>query len=273
MDYGEELRYRKKRRRFNIALTVFLFLVAVFIGGGAYLFFYTDAFYFTHIEITGLESLTKEDVLAKNKISFFEAIDVKNPLIKTSVINRDYIYKKLDIFFEEREPYAIWCRSVPQISIIPIASDVAVATSTASSTESSSTESSSRGVLSDCYWFDRDGFIFAGAPETEGMLLLEVEDISLREIKIGEYVLPDDERVTLFKIFNFIDVLNIKIRQFRLESLDKQEVTAFTEAGPMIYFSLRLDPSFAIEPVRSLTATLPTLKYIDLRSENKIFYK
>ncbi|MDP3956535.1 MAG: hypothetical protein Q8P97_00890 [bacterium] len=272
MDYSEELQYRKKRRRFRVVASVFLFLFVVLMSGGAYLFFYTDTFYFTHIEIMGLKNLKKEDVLAKNKISFFEGINLKNPLIKTSVINRDYIYKKLDIALEEREPYAIWCRSVPQISTVPTAPNAEVATSTASSTVSS-TVINSPEMPSDCYWFDKDGFIFAGAPETEGVLLLEVEDISLREIKIGEYVLPDDERTTLFKIFNFIDVLNIKVRQFRLEPLDKQEVTAFTEAGPMIYFSLRLDPSFAIEPVRSLKATLPTLKYVDLRSENKVFYR
>ena len=276
MDYSEELHYRKKRKRFRVIASILLFLVMAFIGGGVYLLLYTDAFYFTHIEIAGLKSLKKEDVLAKNKVSFFEAIDLKSPLIRTSTINRDYIYKKLDIPLEEREPYAIWCLSVPQISTVPAVPLASMATSTASSTASSTennTESSSTEAPSDCYWFDKDGFIFAEAPETEGMLIRSVYDISGREIHIGEYVLPDQQNAILFKIFGFVDATGIPTEYFKLEPLDKQEVTAFTRAGPQIYFSLRLDPSFALEPVRSLTAILPTLKYVDLRSENKVFYK
>lgn len=272
MDYSEELHYRKKRRRFTVVASILLFLIVVLIGGGAYLFFYTDAFYFTHIEITGLKSLKKEDILTKNKISFFEAVDLNKPLIRTSKTKRDYISKKLTITIEEREPYAIWCRSVPQISIALTAPVAEAATSSASSTNSSA-ESSNLGTPSSCYWFDKDGFIFAEAPETEGVLIRSIHDVSLREVHVGEYVLPDDPRAILFKIFGFVDAVDIQVGRFELESLDKQEVTAFTEAGPVIYFSLRLDPSFAIEPVRSLKATLPTLKYVDLRSENKVFYK
>src|SRR3989344_8468150 len=126
MDYSEELHYRKNRRRFRVIASVFLFLITILTGGGVYLFFYTDAFYFTHIEIIGLKSLKSENVLTKDKISFFETIDLKNPLIKTSTISRDYISKKLVITIEEREPYAIWCHSLREALVI---SNAEVATS------------------------------------------------------------------------------------------------------------------------------------------------
>ena len=262
MDYSEELIYKKKKRRAKFILGSVVFLAIVFWSGATYLYFFTDAFYFSNLEITGLKSLKQDEVLAKNKISFFENLSFSNPLIKTSEVYRNYISKSLLIAIHEREPYAIWCRSTELVQ----------------EENSTSTLGTVRGniavALSGCYWFDKDGFVFAKAPETEGVLLREVEDVSLREVKIGEYVLPDVDRAGLFKIFGFVDALGIEVRQFRLESLDKQEVTAFTKAGPKIYLSLRLDPSFAMEPFRAtLTSILPTLQYIDLRSENKIFYR
>ncbi len=209
--------------------------------------------------------------MPKDKLSFFENIDLTNTLIRTSRVNKNYISKKLNINIEEREPYAIWCQSSP---LVLQAVNIEVATSTEVATSSVGNISDSHvGVPDVCYWFDKDGFMFAEAPETEGVLIRSVHDVSGREIQTGNYILPNEQKNMLFKILEFVDAAGIKVKYFQLEPIEKQEVTAVSAAGPAIYFSLRLDPAFALEPVRTLVPTLPGLKYVDLRSENKVFYK
>lgn len=281
MDYNQELSHKKKKKHRTWVTGLVVLIIIAACGGSVYLFFFTDTFYYNHIEINGLRQLKPVDILKSERISFFESLPVINPQIKSRTVERHYFERKLVIFVVEREPYAIWCRGQDGAPVFPAPSITVTPIAMAISTEASSSGSAANKPLEvilgeapqDCYWFDRDGFIMADAPATEGVLIKDVSDVSGREVNIGDYVLPDEELAAMFRIFSFIDKSGLEIKSYRLEPLNKQELLAFIKAGPVIYFSLRLDPSFALEPIKSLASTLPSLQYVDLRSENKIFYK
>ena len=90
---------------------------------------------------------------------------------------------------------------------------------------------------------------------------------------MGDYILPDGTKEIVLKILQVFEITDIPVLRFQLESMENQELTAMTEGGVKIYFSLRFDPAFTVESLQSLKDQLPILEHIDFRSENKVFYK
>ncbi|MBI3638427.1 hypothetical protein HY227_01640, partial [Candidatus Wolfebacteria bacterium] len=61
-----------------------------------------------------------------------------------------------------------------------------------------------------------------------------------------------------------------------LKNLEFQEIVADPAVNslPMVYFSLRTDPIFGLSAIESLKKIgLQKLEYIDLRVENRAYYK
>jgi len=232
----------KRRRRIKRFFLLFFPGVFLLTGAFIYLFFYTSFFTFRYINISGLTGLTREDLFHPGKrVSLFENISISNPQIASFVVSKDIFSRTLSVAVHERRPYAIWCETA---------------------------ESSTN-----CLWFDEVGVLFARAPATEGSLLNSVYDGSGRNLSTGDKVLDDDSILNMMKIFETTDLAGVEVSKFRLEPLEKEELTAITKGGAEIHFSLRLDPGFAIEPLKVLKDQLGSLRYIDLRSENRVFYK
>ena len=261
MDYASELSARRKRRR-RFLLVFGLITINTLIGGGAfYLAFFTNFLYFQEVNIAGLYLLNDEDLWADNdKTRLWARPEFNSPLIKTASIHRDLIRRKLNIAIEERKQFAIWCSGLP-------------------SSEETLTDpliTSTIGYIpatADCYWLDADGFIFARAPGTEGELLYGIYDVSGERRSIGDYVLPTELRNVFFKVIKALALARVPVSYFRVEKMDLQEITAVIINGPEIYFSLRIDPGFAVEPLKSLQSQFASLRYIDFRSENKVYYQ
>lgn len=241
-DYSDELITKNKRRRLKFYLTLFLLGVFLLAGGAAYAFFYTDYLMFKTVKITGLVNVKEDEVLPQGKnIYFFQDVKVGHPLLASVEVEKDFFSRAVNIKVEERTPFAIWC----WVS----------------------------GGGDDCFWFDKEGIIFAPAPAGEGVLWKSVYDSAPRQGKIGDNVLDDDLRENLFKIFSVIDSAGIPVLKFEVDSSFKQEIGALSLAGPKLLFSLRLDPGFTAEPLESLKDKFLSLEYVDFRSENKVFYK
>lgn len=241
-DYGEQIVFEKKRGRVKKLFFAAVLLVLLLGGAAVYVRFFTGLLFFKEIRVSGLSNVKKEDLFPAGKpVYLFGDVHISNPLVASFSAEKDYISRILSVKVEERTLYAIWC-------VKP-------------------------GENQECFWFDKTGMLIASAPATEGVLIKGVYDLSGRKLAEGDYVLDEAFRANLFKIFSVIDAAGVAVIGFQLESPQKQELAAFAESGAKIFFSLRLDPRFALEPLKSLKEKLSTLEYIDFRSENRVFYK
>lgn len=152
-------------------------------------------------------------------------------------IEKDYFKRQIKINIKEREKFGIWC----SIS---------------------------------CWWFDKNGVIFAEALMAEGQLINKVNDFSGRLLKLGEPILEEKFTKNILKIFEVLGKSDLKIKSLKLENLELQEVVIDSPSIPKIYFSLRIDPTFtliALESIKNLG--FDKIEYIDFRVENRAYYK
>lgn len=238
------------------------FFFVLLIGVG-YLIAYSPFFRIEKVEATqsGPEdvSLKTEDIIQslkdffekKSKISSFLGAEniliwkeigvdflLKYPQIEKIEIEKDYSKRILKINLVKKGKRGAWC------------------------------------VPSGCFWFDQKGALFAEAPIMEGGLILTVNDFSGRELKIGDSVLPENFFGNFFKIIGFLEKNGLAAKNLKLNDLSSQEITAESGDGPQIRFSLRNDPAFAEAAIQSLKEIgLKNIEYIDLRVENKAYYK
>lgn len=238
-------------------LAVFFLLI---IGAG-YLVVYSPLFHITRINADGtqinandlIENL-KEFLKSQSKIAGFLSSEniliwkqekisefLKNyPQIAELNIEKDYFERTIKIDIKEREKYGIWCQS----------------------------------AVSNCFWFDKKGIIFAEAPMVEGALINKVEDLTGRDLKIGDTIIEQRFLDNLLKIFAVLDETNLGKGFLNLENLSLQEIIFESPDRFKIYFSLRFDPAFSVAGIKSLRETgLEKMNYIDFRVENRVYYK
>lgn len=240
-DYNAEIILKKRQRKLRLALVLATSFFIIFGGTAVYVIFFTDLLVFKEVRTQGLKSVTEEELFPANPY-IYRSIQISHPLIKSWSAKKDFIHRILFIDAQEREPFAVWC----------LARDNSATT---------------------CFWIDNEGVIFAAAPATEGSLVRSIEDLTGRDLKPGDFILPETFRKNLFNIFAVLDSADIVPLKFELKSLENEEITAHIKNGPDIYFSLRFNPSFTADPLKSLVSKFAVLSYIDLRSENRIFYK
>jgi len=266
MDFYLDERQRKKRRRllkFKICGGVTIFLLLV-IGAG-YLIVYSSFFKIKNIEVSGNKYVSSEEIInqlkkisvGQSKISNFLGSDnilvwktdaqfIKNslPQIQDLKIEKDYWHRQIKIIVSEREKFGVWYKIT----------------------------NNQEPITNNCWWFDKNGVIFAEALQVEGQLINKVDDFSNRHLEIGDSILGEKPLSNLIKIFAVLEKADLGIKSLKLERPELQEIS--TESSPQIYFSLRIDPSFGLAAIESLKSTgLNKLEYIDLRVENRAYYK
>ncbi|MCX6702501.1 MAG: hypothetical protein NTW60_01365 [Candidatus Wolfebacteria bacterium] len=168
----------------------------------------------------------------------------KYPQVSGIVLKRDFTKREISIEAGKREKFGIWCFV--------------------------------REFEKKCYWFDQSGTIFSIAPEVEGDLIYRVDDYTGRGLGLGDKILIPGFFSNLAKIFKVMDSAYLKSRSFTLKDLGLEEIytNPAVSSSPIIYFSLRNDPSFAAEFLKSVKKLgLDKSQYIDLRVENRVYYK
>ncbi len=130
-----------------------------------------------------------------------------------------------------------------------------------------------------CYWFDEEGSIIDIAPKPEGSLVIKVEE-SLTggdgAIGLGGEVLPEKLWFNFKKIINTPLIKDLMIYQMVVDR-DRQELILTAVAGFQIFTSLRFNPEINLIALKQLQdkgeLSLKNIDYIDLRVENRVYYK
>lgn len=124
----------------------------------------------------------------------------------------------------------------------------------------------------DCYLFDKKGVVFAKAKTVVGEVILRVDEVSDYKPIVAQKFLPAGEWENLFKILEFVKRRDWPAANFRLKR-EREEL--ILDGAPKLLFSLRFDPAKHLTALTELKKKVKAenLSYIDLRVEDKIFYK
>jgi len=272
LDYYQVQKEHDRKIKRVKRITLFILFCIVIITGGIIGFFHTkyaiiqsvsvqasnsefsnqikDAFY---QRLNDQNSFLKMIIKDNNIVRAFAIKDsiIKYILDKFSFVNKaDINVSILDgtvlINVTERDKYGLWC-FVNSVSI----------------------EHQNK-----CYWFDKEGIVFLEGPNSQGQLLYKVIDSSREPINLGEKALSQEKLSVLLGIFDFIGKTGFQYRTLYFSDKDLDEITTSKDETPLLRFSLRNDPSYAIKAVNEFDEDKITkLKYINFTVPNRIYYQ
>lgn len=267
IEYRDNSKEEKKEKRMRKIKLILFFLLFLGIVVGAFFFFRSDFLRIKNINITGVEGevlVVAKDVFLKklNNNNFFveyifrddnfliflfregeisESMKKEAPLFYSVDFEISLFARSVDISIVEREKFGLWCGA--------------------------KTESEK------CGWFDKNNVVFLPGFETEGGLLRKVVDYSKEDVKIGESVLDDEYFSNVLKIFDLFEKENIGINKLVIRDISLKEIESESINYPKFFFSLREDPFFAQKAINKLKDSFKKIEYIDLRVENRVYYK
>lgn len=126
-------------------------------------------------------------------------------------------------------------------------------------------------MATNCYWFNDEGFVFEVAPRPEGRLIMVIDEIvSDKTVEVGDQIVASEHWVNLKAVADSWLFKDFLIKDFFVDN-KKQETILITEKGLKFYFSLRFSPTNNLAAVKKIS--LQNLDYIDLRVENRVYYK
>lgn len=129
-----------------------------------------------------------------------------------------------------------------------------------------------------CFYFNKDGIIFREAPNTSGNMITLIKDYSKKNYQLNSKILEKPFLDIVVKIKDDLSQkMGLKAASFDIESYPAEELRVVTSESWYILFSLDRDIS---SQLLALKAALDekienrmNLQYIDLRIENRIYYK
>jgi len=236
-----------------------LFLILVL----TYILFFSPIFEIKEIKISGNRAINNEEIqnsldnFLKKKIAIFfnrnniflasqskiTRILINDfPRILSIEINKNIFKKAIDLKIFERKEAGIFCKSK-------------------------------------CYYIDKDGVIFEEAPQTSGALILVIKDYSKKEIEIGKNVIEKERMAEFIDLRNYLsDRLGLKVLDFIIESDVSGDLRINTNEGWYILFDKSRDIKNQLKALQlvleeKIKEERGNLEYIDLRIENRIYYK
>lgn len=275
-----ELRAPKKRKSFfekkekNIsnpvfARIIFHLLVFVFVGAIIYILFFSSFLEIKKVSIEGIAELNYENVYQKSREPLSEKYFYFIPKNNLILISKNEIEKKLLENFKKISEADVQ-KNFPDTIVVKITERKALLVWCSGDP---------------CYIVDKNGYAYTGADfeseEVKQNNLLSVRDNSAKPIKIGEKVLDEDYIDFIISIKDKLErEIGVTVNgEYQTGSKIADEVKVKTEEGWEIYFSSGLSMENSL---RTLKIFLDKeidqekrfkLEYIDLRAENKVYYK
>ena len=247
-----------RRRRALRRLFFFIFGVIALLSGAVYVF-YLPKFRIEDIDVPKLKTLSQDgikevskEILSAKLIGILPADNIllapvekieaglksKFLRIKEVKISRHWPnILKMDIF--ERSTWAVYCWK------------------------------------DDCYLSDDEGFLFASAPEFEGNLLLKLYDERLpaEQFSVGDSILNRENFILISEFKNELE----KVGKHVLKIILKDDQEEFYLGNWKIILDFETNKETAIKnlflALTEIGGLENKLDYIDLRFDDKIFYK
>lgn len=247
-----------RRRRLIRRLFYFIFGLAAILGGVIYVF-YLPKFRIGSIDVSELKTLPQNEIKEVSKeilsVKLMGILPADNILlaptekieaelksrflrIKDVKISRHWPdILKMDVL--ERSTWGVYCRK------------------------------------DDCYLNDDEGFLFASAPEFEGNLLLKLRDerSPVRQFSIGDFILNQKNFTLISEFKNEME----KAGKYILKIILKDDQQEFYLENWKIILDFEVNKETAIKNLFLTLAEIGALEnrldYIDLRFNDKIFYK
>lgn len=261
-NYKDEFR-AKKRKKIVFQSILFLIVCITSSASFVYLLFFIKLFDVRSVTVDvpdGLRLDVKSTVdgwldsgfwklTRRNNILFFKADELVSqlskqfPKLEPIVIAKDLPHA-LIISANERRPVGIWCL-----------------------------------VSEECFYFDKSGVAFSRAQPSTGFLLLNVNDRRPRELKLGEKVIAEDWLTNITKAKELLAKIDINISEFVIPADLFDEFYVKTAEDWRILFSNSTDIARQIISLgvlfkdKLLAEKRAGLQYIDLRIQDRIYYK
>jgi len=262
----------KPIRKITLSLIVFILFAA-----GIVSFFYIPQFRIREITLKGFTSLNQEDLnaeilqvldkkyfyilpydniflLPKEEIS--ARLQSRFSRVKNVALSRDFP-QGITVEIRERKLQGLWCPALEDGSLAP------------------ANDPQESPQL--CFYIDEDGIIFEKAPIFSGAIFLKFLDERGNALRLGEPILPIDEFRKLIQFHQLLNQnLNISITEVILKKDGIYEL--YTNDHWYIILNEQNDAKITAENLSlalgfQIKKRASSLKYIDLRFGNKIFYK
>jgi len=271
------MKRRKKRKGTRITkmrrlIIIIILLVLVL----AYVFLFSPIFKVRAVEVSGNKEITTEQIresFSHKNIFLFSEEEIRNdlknkfPKISKLEISKNLTKRSVSLLIKERERLSIICR-------------MGLREEEPSLTE----DAEGREKVKECFYIDKTGFVFDEAPETSGSLIILIKDYSQNSFAIGDYMFKEKITNLIFRIKeNLFSETNIKPLDFNFTSFPYTDLKVITSEGWYILFNLIKSAEAQIEALKTAFSSGPDqlrelredgeLEYIDLRIENRIYYK
>ena len=254
--YGTEKKPSWKKR-------IIFILVLIFLFGISYTLLFSPIFRIKNIKISGNQVLSNEEI--------------------TNSLN-DFIFRKFLIFFNKNNIFLatgnrlseVLINDFPRIFSIEIKKNIFK-----KDINIKITERKEAGIFcrSECYYIDKEGVIFENAPRTSGTLILVINDKSSEKLVIGRSVVGKEFMETLINLRDFLLVqLNLKVLDFTIEAYPSQDLRVNTHEGWYALFDKSRDLKNQLDALKlvleeKIKDKRQKLEYVDLRIENRAYYK
>ncbi len=263
---------KKKKSKFSkiaYAKIVYSLLAIVFVGVTIYSFVFSSFLEVEKISIVGLKKISLDEVqqevdnlkdgkylelIPKNNFLFLRSGKIKQKL-------KDKFKRIDEIEVEKKFPNQIKIKITERNTILVLCAE------------------------GNCYFVDKNGNAYAKADfnsaEVKQNNLIKLIDESNEKIKEGENIFSEKFVKFITNVSSkFKENLNIDLLdEYRTKSCVAEEIIVQTSRGWDIYLSTRFPIEKSIQMLKILFNRQLTLKeinnleYVDLRSENKIFYR
>jgi len=264
---SRQKRFQQQQKRYLVVLVVFLFVVALLVGLFAWLSGH-ERFLVRNINVDGNSVVQTDDVLSvvdeeasgkylflftKQNTFIYPKDTIENRLLNEFKRIKDLDIKRknftaLEIYITEYTPKYLWC--------------------------SEYVEDDESNINENCYFMNKDGYVYAKAPSFSGNIFFEWYTKSSSAEPIGSLMLDGD---TFSKLVTFIDVVgNIGFDLIQITQQEEGDYTLVSDSGSKILFNIDQDSAVLVDTLDSVLDEIEkdgALDYIDLRFGNKVFFK
>ena len=260
---------QKKHTNDKIARVTFYALAVLFVCAFLYVLFFSGQMQISSITITGTQQLSSQGIatevqqslqgkylkiIPKNNFLFVSQDSIKSNIENSYKKVRDVSVQKkfpdsITINIDERQALLVWCQSDQS-----------------------------------CFLLDENGIAYSTAdfssPELVQNQLLRVDDSSAETVSIGEKVIDPQYENYVLGINAALGNMGITAsEEYSTPSRMSQEIDVKSQSGYELNFSTQFSVDSAMNTLSLILKKgisqdqLSNLAYIDLRSENKAFYK